>query len=94
MQQKYLIHSFIHSQGTGSGGDSTTDETQRRMSEFHKQLDELADGKRNFTFVMDDPSGNSYLQVCPKFRRDMYRERQVGSLFRRSAVCYFTARGV
>ena len=67
-------NSFIHSQGTGSAdGDSATDETQRRMREFRTRLDELTDGKRDFTFVMDDPSGNSYLQVCAKFRRDVPR---------------------
>ena len=65
-------NSIYHSQGTGSAdGDSATDETQRRMREFRTRLDELTDGQRDFTFVMDDPSGNSYLQVCAKFRRDV-----------------------
>ena len=62
-------------QGTGSAdGDSATEETQRRLREFRAKLEELTEGKRHFTFVMDDPSGNSYLQVSrPAANSDLVR---------------------
>ena len=79
-------NSFLRSQGTGSAeGDSATDETQRRLRDFRARLDELSDGKRNFTFVMDDPTGNSYLQVsqCDTFLykfRSLHNIKVEGSL--------------
>jgi len=50
--------------GTSSShGDGTTDETKQRMQEFFAKLSELIEGKKEFTFILDDPTGNSYLQV-------------------------------
>jgi C4-type Zn-finger protein len=47
----------------GTDGDSTTSDTRGRMKEFNRKLNELIEGGKNFTFIMDDPTGNSYLQV-------------------------------
>ena len=50
--------------GTGSAtGDSLTEDKRERLKSFRRRLEDCADGKRDFTFVMDDPTGNSYLQV-------------------------------
>ena len=67
-QSDFCLHSqftpLSPCQGTGSAdGDSATEDTQRRLREFRAKLDELTEGRRDFTFVMDVPSGNSYLQV-------------------------------
>ncbi|TRY71639.1 hypothetical protein TCAL_05293, partial [Tigriopus californicus] len=51
--------------GTASStGDSTTKETQNRLQDFNTKLQEFIGGSKTFTVVLDDPTGNSYLQVC------------------------------
>ena len=44
------------------GGDSVTPEQRKRMEEFKTNLTEMMEGKQKFTFILDDPTGNSYLQ--------------------------------
>ena len=49
--------------GTGSvAGDATEEEARKRLKDFSGQFQEMIEGKKNFTFVMDDPAGNCYLQ--------------------------------
>ena len=43
-------------------GDSAKDETKLKMDEFKSKLKEMISGEKNFTFILDDPAGNSYLQ--------------------------------
>ncbi len=45
------------------GGDATLEEKRRRMSEFRDRMGKMADGEETFTLQLDDPAGNSYLQV-------------------------------
>ena len=49
--------------GAISQGDSATDEVKQKMEEFHSKLKLFKDGKEHFTLILDDPAGNSYLQV-------------------------------
>ena len=45
-------------------GDSGHPERRGRFTEFLTKLEELRDGKMmNVLFVLDDPAGNSYIQV-------------------------------
>jgi len=44
------------------GGDATSPDVTKRMEEFKEKLKDLINNKKNFTFVLDDPAGNSYLQ--------------------------------
>lgn len=44
-------------------GDTVTPVQAERMKAFHDQLSQLITGTKEFVFVMDDPTGNSYLQV-------------------------------
>ncbi|CAK9800509.1 Zinc finger protein ZPR1 [Anthophora quadrimaculata] len=43
-------------------GDSSDSETVQRMEEFISQLNEVLEGKRKVTLILDDPAGNSYIQ--------------------------------
>lgn len=43
--------------------DSADDETKNRVSKFVAQLDMILEGNKEITLVMDDPAGNSYVQV-------------------------------
>merc|ERR1711963_573962 len=43
-------------------GDSAKTETQNKMDEFKRKLKEMISGNKTFTFILDDPAGNSYLQ--------------------------------
>lgn len=55
--------------GTGSTmGDATTKETQNRLREFNTKLQEFMTGTKEFTVILDDPTGNSYLQVWGFFQ--------------------------
>ena len=46
-------------------GDSAAEDTKVNMEKFLKKLDALISGEvPTFTFILDDPAGNSYLQVC------------------------------
>jgi len=44
-------------------GDSSTEERKLRFAEFKAKMEKLSEGKEEFVFVLDDPAGNSYLQV-------------------------------
>ena len=46
----------------GMFGDSSDKETGKKMDDFIAKLDEAIEGKRKLTVVMDDPTGNSYVQ--------------------------------
>merc|ERR1711963_232700 len=43
-------------------GDSAKSETKEKMDEFKRKLKEMISGNKTFTFILDDPAGNSYLQ--------------------------------
>ncbi|XP_037044909.1 zinc finger protein ZPR1 [Bradysia coprophila] len=43
--------------------DSEDVQTKNRMDIFLNQLDEIKSGERNVTLILDDPSGNSYVQA-------------------------------
>jgi zinc finger protein len=45
-----------------TAGDSSDVEMAERMKAFIAQLDDILDGKRKVTLVLDDPAGNSYVQ--------------------------------
>lgn len=42
--------------------DSEDIVTKKKMSDFISELDQVLEGKRKVTLVLDDPSGNSYVQ--------------------------------
>jgi hypothetical protein len=45
-------------------GDSAVEDRRGKLDEFLAELDEVIAGRRmNVHFELDDPSGNSYLQV-------------------------------
>ncbi|KAL6422699.1 hypothetical protein ACFW04_010738 [Cataglyphis niger] len=50
------------SSSTAFTGDSTDLETEKRMKTFIAHLEEVLDGQRKVTLVLDDPTGNSYVQ--------------------------------
>lgn len=50
------------STSTAFTGDSSDSETVKRMETFIAQLEEVLDGRREVTLVLDDPAGNSYVQ--------------------------------
>ncbi|XP_017885590.1 zinc finger protein ZPR1-like [Ceratina calcarata] len=50
------------STSTAFTGDSSNPETKERMETFISQLSEVLEGKRDVTLVLDDPTGNSYVQ--------------------------------
>ena len=52
--------------GTLEGGDTATEDQRARMARFNAELEACIGGGRQFVFVMDDPTGNSYLQVNNK----------------------------
>jgi C4-type Zn-finger protein len=43
--------------------DSADDEIKNRVSKFVAELDMVLEGNREITLVLDDPAGNSYVQV-------------------------------
>ncbi|KAK0182601.1 hypothetical protein PV327_000722 [Microctonus hyperodae] len=47
---------------TAISSDSTDAATSKRMDEFIGKLDEILEGKREVTILLDDPAGNSYVQ--------------------------------
>ncbi|XP_003703451.1 zinc finger protein Zpr1 isoform X2 [Megachile rotundata] len=47
---------------TAFTGDSSDPETVKRMETFINQLNEVLEGKRKITLILDDPAGNSYIQ--------------------------------
>lgn len=48
-------------------GDSTKGEQRQKISQFQDKLKELMQGKQTFTIILDDPAGNSYIQVSVFF---------------------------
>ena len=45
-------------------GDGAAEDTKINMEKFLKKLDALINAEvPNFTLILDDPAGNSYLQV-------------------------------
>ncbi|XP_043785071.1 zinc finger protein ZPR1 [Apis laboriosa] len=50
------------SSSTAFSGDSSDPETVKRMEIFISHLNEVLEGKRKITLVLDDPAGNSYIQ--------------------------------
>ena len=48
----------------GMVGDSSKDDRRQKLSEFLEKLDKVRSGEMlGVTFILDDPAGNSYLQV-------------------------------
>ena len=43
-------------------GDSATSDTKIKMDEFKRKLKLMIGGNQKFTFILDDPAGNSYMQ--------------------------------
>ncbi|XP_040568489.1 zinc finger protein ZPR1 [Lepeophtheirus salmonis] len=43
-------------------GDSSQEDTQKKLSKFKERLDDFIVGNTPYTFIMDDPAGNSYIQ--------------------------------
>lgn len=50
-------------------GDSQDKETKERYEKFFGDFDELLAGSRGFSVILDDPAGNSYVQVCTFYRK-------------------------
>nr|XP_012226271.1 PREDICTED: zinc finger protein ZPR1 isoform X1 [Linepithema humile] len=50
------------SSSTAFTGDSSDPDIVQRMKAFIAQLDEVLNGKKKVTLVLDDPAGNSYVQ--------------------------------
>ena len=52
--------------GSFTSGDSASDDDKKRYTGFKDRLNRMIEGEEfPFTVVLDDPSGNSYLQVSP-----------------------------
>ena len=49
--------------GADTLGDSTTKEKTEKMEHFKNNLKDLIGGEKLFTIILDDPAGNSYIQV-------------------------------
>ena len=45
------------------GGDSATSEQKMKIDQFKVDLMALKECKKPFTIILDDPAGNSYIQV-------------------------------
>lgn len=50
------------SNSTAFTGDSSDSETVKRMETFISNLNEVLQGGRKITLILDDPAGNSYIQ--------------------------------
>jgi zinc finger protein len=59
-----LIQDHVGGQAKNYTGDSESggEETKLRVLRFVKELEEVIDGTRPFTFVLDDPAGNSFIE--------------------------------
>lgn len=44
-------------------GDSEGPDKKKRLKTFLKEFDKVLEGERKVTLVLDDPAGNSYIQV-------------------------------
>ena len=50
--------------GSMASGDSATEEDRQRLASFKDRLNRMIEGEDlPFTVILDDPCGNSYLQV-------------------------------
>lgn len=49
-------------EGTLAGGDGAAPDLAARMAVFREKLSDLRSGDKAFTLILDDPTGNSYLQ--------------------------------
>lgn len=58
------------SSSTAFTGDSTDPEIVNRMNMFIAQLEEVLDGQRKVTLILDDPAGNSYIQSLSDYGPD------------------------
>jgi len=57
-----------------SQGDSETQAKAKLMDELLKNIDMIREGERlDVTIILDDPSGNSYLQVRPAGIRNLMK---------------------
>ncbi|CAL1284869.1 unnamed protein product [Larinioides sclopetarius] len=70
-------------------GDSSDLIRKEKLEHFLKKIDEIIEGKRMVTFIMDDPCGNSYLQgfeppdenlTVEKYTRSQEQEDELGLL--------------
>lgn len=44
-------------------GDSQEPDKKKRLKKFLKEFDKILQGERKITIILDDPAGNSYIQV-------------------------------
>ena len=49
-------------------GDSQDPEKKIKLETFMEKFENLLEVKTSFTVVLDDPAGNSYVQVSIKFK--------------------------
>lgn len=43
--------------------DSQAQESKDRLTQFLQQFDDIIEGRKQVTLILDDPAGNSYIQV-------------------------------
>lgn len=48
-------------------GDSSDAETKAKIEAFKARLKELVEVKKPYTIILDDPAGNSYIQVWKSY---------------------------
>ena len=48
---------------TSATGDSAVQIRKEKIQQFKKNLQDLMKCNKNFTLILDDPAGNSYIQV-------------------------------
>ena len=59
--------------GALASGDSAIDEDKQRFSTFKERLNQMIEGEDlPFTVILDDPCGNSYLQVTTLATNQLY----------------------
>ncbi|XP_039258195.2 zinc finger protein ZPR1-like [Styela clava] len=56
------IRDLVVKKNPFTAGDSVDADMRKNITTFGEKLESLKNGKSNFTFIMDDPAGNSYLQ--------------------------------
>ena len=74
---------------TAITGDSADPQIANRMENFIKQLDEILQGNKTVTLILEDPAGNSYVQSLAdngpderlkitKFKRNFEQNEELG----------------
>ena len=58
------LQDTIESNGMTNKGNDGDDGQQEQQHDVRDGLENYVRGKANFTFILDDPAGNTYLQVC------------------------------